>query len=498
MKTYRCLVCGYIHEGSEPPESCPVCGVPSSEFEALGQQISPEVIVTPQKTEPKLEIEQWQCLVCGYIHTGSEPPESCPVCGVPSSEFEPLGLQKPPEAISRPQKYVIVGGGIAGVTSAEELRKNSENAEITLVCAEALLPYYRLSLSRYLAREVDRSSLVIHPKSFYEQKRINLLLGMEVIDIHKAERQVAFSDGSKADYDKLIIANGAYPFVPPITGKELANVITVRNLEDADYILQQLKSLESVICIGGGILGLEIAGAIAKSGVRITLLEGMEWLMPRQLNRKGSGVLKKYLETIGIEVRENAKVQEITGEVGCTGVKLSTGEQLPARMVIITAGIRPNVGLVQKAGLEVNSGLVVNSSMQTSDENIFAAGDITEFKGMLYGLWNAAQIQGKIAAQNALGKDAQFEGIPRSAVLKVLGLDLFSIGEYMPRDENCIQYEREAPGSYVLFVFREGRMAGSIVIGDKVLAMKAKQAVEKGFYYTEHNGDVEGIIRQIS
>jgi nitrite reductase (NADH) large subunit len=412
--------------------------------------------------------------------------------------FEPVDRQKPREADKKPSEFVIIGGGIAGVTCAEEIRNNQDNAEITMVCAEALLPYYRLSLSRYLAGEVNRETLTIHPQSFYDQKKIKLFSGMEVTDILKDEKQVVFSDGSKIGYDKLIIANGAYPFVPPIAGRELANVITVRKMEDADFILEEIKSLESVICIGGGILGLEIAGAIAKSGVRVTVLEGLEWLMPRQLNRKGAEILKGYLKQIGIEVRENVKIQEITGEAACTGVKLSTGEWLPTRLVIITAGVRPNIHLVKKAGLEVKSGLVVNSHMQTSEENIFAAGDVTEHNGVLYGLWNAAQVQGKIAAQNAVGKNVPFEGIPRSAVLKVLGLDLFSIGEYMPEDDTCIQMEQEAPGKYILFVFREGKMAGSIVIGDKALAVKVKQAVEKGFEFPYlQNGDINRIIHEL-
>ncbi len=487
MKTYKCLVCGYIHTGDEPPESCPACGVPSSEFE----------IVQTQPTKPNQETTTWICKVCGYIHEGPEPPESCPVCGVDGDMFEASGQQNPQEANSGSERFVIIGGGIAGVACAEEIRKNSVSADITLICAEALLPYYRLSLSRYLAGEIKRESLIIHPESFYEQKKIKLITGMEVTEILKADKQVVFSDGSKIGYDKLIIASGAYPFVPPIAGKDLANVITVRNLEDADYILDAIQNMEEVVCIGGGLLGLEIAGAIAKSGVRVTVLEGLEWLMPRQLNKKGAEVLKEYLKKIGIEVRENVKIQEIIGEDACTGVKLSTGELFPARLVIITAGIRPNIQLVKKAGLEVNSGLVVNNSMKTSGEDIFAAGDITEHQGTLYGLWNAAQVQGKIAAQNALGKEAQFEGIPKSAALKVLGLDLFSIGEYMPKDDKYIQYEKEAPGTYTLFVFREGKMVGSIVIGNKALAAKAKQAVEKGFYYTEQNGNIESILQQL-
>ena len=389
----------------------------------------------------------------------------------------------------QPLRIVIIGAGIAGLTCAEEIRSHSDKAEITLISTENALPYYRMGLTRYLAREVGRESLLIHPLSFYEDKRITLLSGVEVTDINKDEKLVTLSNGTSIQYDRLILTSGATPNVPPIPGKEFRNVITVRTMEDVDLLLDLIPQSESCICIGGGLLGLETAGAIAKHGIRVTVLEVLEWLMPRQLNQKAASILKAYLETIGIAVRENVKIQEIIGDETCEGVRLSTGEVLPAQMVIVTAGIKPNTLPAQKAGLQVNKGVVVNSHMQTSLEDIFAAGDVAEHDGILYGLWNAAQLQGKIAAQNVIGESARFDGIPRSATLKVLGLDIFSIGEFMSDEGGVCRYEQESPGKYMLFVLKNEKIIGSIIIGDKSLSMTVKQAVDKGLVFPQAEYD---------
>ena len=220
--------------------------------------------------------------------------------------------------------------------------------------------------------------------------------------------------------------------------------------------------------------------------------------MPRQLDKKSSWILKKYLLKIGVEVIENAKVKEIVGSNYCEGVKLDTEEVLKAELVIITAGVRPNTSIVRKAGLEVDKGLVVNNYMQTSEENVYAAGDVTEHYGMLYGLWNVAQYQGKVAALNAIGIETQFGGIPRSNILKVIGLDMFSIGEFIPLDASYYQYEKENEDNYISFVLRDGKIIGSIIIGNKILATKVKLAIEKqvNFPY-ELFMDADSIIKKL-
>lgn len=485
---YRCVICGYIYIGNEPPEICPICGASSIEFELQ------EALKLDEKESPNF----WRCVNCEYIHKGSDVLEVCPVCGAKKDSFEPYFKEENNKKDTGNVKILILGGGIAGISAAEEIRRNSEKAYITIVSAEKHLPYYRLNLSRYLAKEVNRENLNIYPESWYKENGINLIQGKEAIEINTDKNKVKLEDDRELSYDKLIIAMGAHAFLPPIPGNNLKNVVTVRKIENVEQILGEMNKIESCVCIGGGILGLEVAGAIAKNGVKVTLLEGSDWLMPRQLNKKAAIILTKYLKNIGVEVKENAKVKEIIGENSCQGVALSSGEVLKSKIVIITTGVRTNTYLVRKAGLEVDKGLIVNNYMETSNKNIYGAGDVTEYNGTLYGLWNVAQFQGKVAAQNAIGNETQFGGIPRSNVLKVLGLDMFSIGEFNPKDGSYYQYEQEGSDKYFNFVLRDGKMVGSIIIGDKALIIKVKQAVEKGMNFPhELYDDVESIIKNL-
>lgn len=474
MKSFRCIICGYIHNGDAPPEICFVCGASAEEFEIFAQEV-----VTPKKPSTF-----WRCLICEYIHEGSEAPDICPVCGVKKEHFEAYTIEESKKEKSNVSNILIIGGGIAGLTAAQEIRKRSKDTNITILSAEKQLPYYRINLSRYLAQEINKDKLMIYPDLWYKEKRIQFISGQEAKAIKTANKQVELQDRTVLNYDKLIVATGAHPFIPPITGNHLKNVVTIRTIEDAEYVLARLPVTHNCVCIGGGILGLETAGAIAKNGIKVTLLESAPWLMPRQLNPQGAKVLKKYLAGIGIEVRENIKVKEILGTDFCQGITLEDGEIIPAELVIITAGVKPNTDLARKADLEIGNGLVVNNHMQTSDDNIFAAGDVTEHHGIMYGLWNVAQYQGKVAALNAIGIETQFGGIPRSTVLKVLGLDLFSIGDISPIDTDCYQYEQEEPDRYIHFVIRDSKIVGSIVMGDKALALKVKRAVENATYFS--------------
>jgi nitrite reductase (NADH) large subunit len=469
MKSYRCVICGYIHIGENPPEKCPICGASSSEFEIVEENNSNEV-----------EQNSWRCLNCEYIHEESDLPDKCPICGVGSDMFEGYVNEQNLANDIEDINVVIIGSGISGISCAEEIRKNNDKAIITIISEDTEVPYYRLNLTRYLAGEISKEELYMQSSNWYEDREINLLLEKSVVGIKRAVKSVVLDDHTTLKYDKLVIANGAHPFIPPFKGGKLRNVLSVRNIQDVDYILEKIKTIKSCVCIGGGILGLEVAGAISKHGVKVTLLEGSDWLMPRQLNQKAASHLKGFLNNIGIKVIENAKTEEILGVEECTGVKLTTGETIESKLVIITTGVRANKHLAIKADLEVNHGVVVDNYMNTSDSDIYAIGDVSEHHGISYGLWNTAQFQGVIAAQNINGMNVQFGGIPRSNVLKVLGLDLFSVGEFIPSDGSYYTYEDERQDKYILVVLRDGKIVGSIVIGDKALSIKVKTAIEKG------------------
>ncbi len=382
------------------------------------------------------------------------------------------------EKASIQKQYVIIGGGIAGVSAAETIFAQEPDSEIILICGEANLPYFRMNLTRYLAGELEASSLPLHPEDWYPSKHITLMLETYVESIDPAAHEVQLHDGRRVQYDKLILATGASPFVPPIPGVQTPGVQTLRTIEDADKILEASANKADVICIGGGLLGLEVAGAIAHSGGKVTVLEAMPWLLPRQLDEAASKNLQARIEALGVKVIVGIKTKAIIGDQQVSGVVLEDGRELHADLVVISAGVKPNIELACQIGAAVNRGVLVDSKMRTSVEDVLAAGDNCELHGRVYGLWVPAKAQGRIAGLIAVGQDDEFADTPPSARLKVMGIDLFSIGKISPTEEGEFMLAGELQGDYYSFVFGEGLMLGSSLIGNNRLSPRIKRAID--------------------
>ena len=381
--------------------------------------------------------------------------------------------------------FLIVGGGVAGVSAAEAIHKVDPSADVTLISDEPNLPYFRMNLTRYLAGEIDRDQLDLHKEGWYLENHVNIVVAAHVVDIDSQLKLVTLNDGRTFQYEKLILANGASPFVPPIPGKDLEGVMTLRSLEDAERIIHVFDHPANVVCIGGGLLGLEIAGAIAKHGLKVTVLEALDWLLPRQLGQEAAELLRRQIETMGISVIVPAKTAALVGEGRVEGVELATDSPetnpavcIPAELVLISAGVRPNLDLAKMAGVEVNRGVTVNEHMQTSNPDIYAAGDVCEFRGISYGLWVPAKKQGEVAGKHAAGQAAEFAGDPPSAKLKVLGIDLFSIGHFAPTEEGDRLVAARKDDTYVGLLFRKGVLIGANLLGETGLDSKVKKAIE--------------------
>ncbi len=381
--------------------------------------------------------------------------------------------------------FLIVGGGVAGVSAAEAIHKVDPTADITLISDEPSLPYFRMNLTRYLAGEIARDQLDLHKEGWYLENHINIVVAAHVIDIDSRSKLVTLNDGRIFQYEKLILANGASPFVPPIPGKDLEGVMTLRSLEDAERIVRIYDHPANVVCVGGGLLGLEIAGAIAKHGMKVTVLEALNWLLPRQLGQEAAELLRRQIETMGISVIVPAKTAAFLGEGRVEGVELATDSPetnpavcIPAELVLISAGVRPNLDLAKMAGVEVNRGVTVNEHMQTSNPDIYAAGDVCEFHGISYGLWVPAKKQGEVAGKHAAGQPADFAGDPPSAKLKVLGIDLFSIGQFAPTEEGDRLIADTKGDTYIGLLFRDGILIGANLLGETGLDPKVKKAIE--------------------
>jgi nitrite reductase (NADH) large subunit len=445
--------------------------------------------------------DQWTCLNCEYIHHGQTPPAACPVCGLPAEQFEP-GSFLPPSFASQQESIaiVIVGAGIAGVSAAESIRRDSPAAAITLLSKETELPYFRLNLTRYLAGEIAGANLFIHPEEWYRENNIDLRLGSELRDLDPDNRRLTLSRDEVMSYDRLILALGSHPFVPPIPGINRENVTVLRTLRDADRILAQCRPGLACSIIGGGVLGLETAGALARRGMSVTLLEGFGWLMPQQLNQTAGDLLAGYAADLGISIRTNVRISQIDGDDRARGIILESGESIPAELVIVTAGVRSNTYLLRRANLDVNQGVVVSDTLQTSREEILAAGDVSEHRGVSYGAWAPAQFQGVIAGLNALGKKIEFAGIPRANTLKVLDFELFSVGQVHPFDGSFQTFDSRENGQYRCFVFRDGQLVGAILLGEMRLAAAVKNLIEKKVSCTDllhTNPAIEDIVTYI-
>ncbi len=464
---WRCDNCGYVHRGPVPPESCPVCGAPATDFHSFQDAAAPA----------PMEGSRWRCLNCRHVHVGVRPPDHCPVCR--EGQFEPIS----PAGTAGPgggERFaaVVVGAGIAGVSAAEAIRGASPLASVTLVANEAPPPYYRLNLTRYLAGEIESDALPIHPAAWYQENGIELMGGASVEALDLDGRCVRVTGGAAVAFDRLVLAMGAHPFTPPIQGADRDGVLTLRTTEDAERILACALRGDPVVIIGGGVLGLEAAGALARRGAAVTLLEGHEWLMPRQLDREAGGLLERHIAGLGIRLEKSAATREITGSPGVEGVVLSDGRTVAARLVILATGVRPNTHLARKAGIEVNQGIVVNNHLMSSAPDVFAAGDVAEHNGVLYGTWAASQYQGSIAGLNAAGAATLYGGQPRSNTLKVLGLDLMSIGAFQPTDGSFVVIDERTEGRYLHFVLRDGVLAGAILFGDTSRGAAVKAAIE--------------------
>ena len=467
MNRWKCDVCGYVHQGDETPPSCVICGADRDHF-------SPLILVGGTVTP---DSNQWRCSICEYCHQGSSPPNHCPVCGAAANLFDAVPAEISLCGESGIGEILILGGGIAGLTAAEEARKCSATARITLISKEAGLPYLRLNLTRFLAGEVTEQDLPLQQAEWFREWDIELVEG-EALQIDRKQQQVQLRDGRIFPYDRLVLSNGSHPFVPPIPGATREGIKTLRTLKDAQQILKRLHSGLRCICIGGGLLGLEVAGALARRRVQVTVLEGHPWLMPRQLPRAAGQLLQAHLESLGIVVYCDVQIQELGGDEHLRNVVLADGRELPADLAVISAGVRPNSCLARQADLKVKNGLLVDDRMTTSDPQIFAAGDVTEHRGRLFGIWPASYAQGAVAGINAAGGNAEFPGISLATRIKVLDVDLFSIGQLNQPDASYQLLEKTENGHYWGLVCRDNHLVGAALYGETRLAGVLKEAVE--------------------
>ncbi|MFL5187937.1 MAG: nitrite reductase large subunit NirB [Microvirga sp.] len=368
-----------------------------------------------------------------------------------------------------PKKLVVIGNGMAAGRALEELFERAPGAyEVTIFGAEPRVNYNRIMLSPVLSGEKAYEDILIHDDAWYETHGITLHRGKQVVEIDRAARRVIAADGTAADYDQLIVATGSMPFVVPIPGATLPGVVTYRDLDDVNKMLEAAQKGGHAIVIGGGLLGLEAAAGLKAQGMEVTVLHLMPTLMERQLDPSSGYLLQKAFEDRGIAVRCKANTHAILGETHVTGVRLDDGTELPADIVVKAVGIRPNAGLAKAAGLETNRGVLVGDDMRTSDPDIFSVGECVEHRGLCYGLVAPLYEMAKVVAAQLAGDEAAaYTGSVTATKLKVTGIDLFSAGDFgEAKDRQDIVLRDAARGVYKRLVLKENRIVGAVLYGE--------------------------------
>jgi nitrite reductase (NADH) large subunit len=362
-------------------------------------------------------------------------------------------------------RYLIIGNGVAGTTAAEEIRKRDKEGLITVVSEEPVSFYWRIQLNEYVSGDLAEEKLYARKPAWYKEQGIDLKLNTRIQGGDVREKVVITQANKKLPYDRLLVATGSHSFVPPIKGSDKKGVFTFRSFQDARDIMDWAKDIEEVVMIGGGLLGLEAGNALRKQGKKVMVVEFFPRLLPRQLDVPGAKRLQAIMEGMGFSFRLGAKTQEITGNGGVEGVLLEGGEALPAGMVIISAGVRPNLDLARTLNLDHDKGIKVDERMQTSQPDVFAAGDVAEFKGIPYGLWTAAMEQGKVAGNVMAGGEAVYKGTVMASTLKVVGIDLASAGE-IDVDNKFESKTLTGEKHYKKVVFQDNHVIGCIMLGD--------------------------------
>ncbi len=380
------------------------------------------------------------------------------------------GLRRDDEN-SEKQKLVVVGNGMAGVRAIEELLKLApELYEVTVFGAEPHPNYNRILLSPVLAGEQTIAEIVLNDLDWYRANGIRLHLGKKVARIDRVARRVIAEDATTRPYDRLLLATGSNPVILPIPGVDLEGVLTYRDIHDTERMIAAAGEHSDAVVIGGGLLGLEAANGLKSRGMNVTVVHLMPWLMERQLDKAAAGLLQKTLEAKGLQFRLEAQTEALLGDGRVRAVRLKSGEELAAQLVVMAVGIRPNTELAQAAGLHCNRGIVVNDTMQTFDPRIYAVGECVSHRGTAYGLVAPLFEMGKVAANHLAHHGiGRYSGSLLSTKLKVTGVDLFSAGDFRGGDgtEDIVLADPGA-GVYKRLVIKEDKLIGAVMYGDTV------------------------------
>ena len=371
------------------------------------------------------------------------------------------------------QRLVVIGNGMAGIRTVEELLAIvPEKYEITVFGSEPYGNYNRIMLSSVLSGEKNIEDIVINDRQWYVDHKIVLHAGSDkaVVDINRHSKYVIARDGTRAQYDRLLIATGSKPVVPDIPGADLEGVISFRDIFDVNTMIKYSRNHKKAIVLGGGLLGLEAANGLMLRGMQVTVIHSKPVLLNRQLDRQAGEMLQRELEVRGLQFKMSARAQQLIsdddGHIKAVG--FADGSELECDLFITAVGIRPNLALAKKAKLYCERGIVVNDNLQSYDPSIYAVGECIQHRGKTFGLVAPLFEQAKVCANHLSGHGtADYKTLPTATKLKVTGINLFSVGDFLG-DENCetIRFTDPALGIYKKLVILNNQLIGAVLYGD--------------------------------
>ena len=365
------------------------------------------------------------------------------------------------------EPLVVIGNGMAAARLVEELTKRALGRyAVAVIGEEPRLAYNRVLLSALLAQEVGFAEIELKPAQWWRDRGVTLRYGMRASAVDPAARELMLSSGTRLAFSKLVFATGSQPVKLDVAGMDLPGVFAFRDIDDVKAIAKTAGM--RVVVIGGGLLGLEAAHGLAKARARVTVLHLMDRLMERQLDALAARMLKRAVEARGIAVRLNAAAARIMGDRRVEAVELRDGRAIAADAVVVAVGIRANTGLARDAGLKVDRGIAVDDHLETSVEGIHAIGECAEHRGQCYGLVEPAYEQAQVLARRLAGESATYGGSVPAANLKVAGVHVFSVGDFLAATAGAEEIVLSDPafGVYKKLVIAKGRLIGAVLFGD--------------------------------
>jgi nitrite reductase (NADH) large subunit len=387
------------------------------------------------------------------------------------------------------RRLIVIGNGMAGMRTVEELQALApDDFEIVVFGAEPHGNYNRILLSPLLAGDKSMADILINPLEWYAQNNVTLYAGDPIVSIDRRKRIVRSQQGRELSYDRLLLATGSKPWVPPLPGKDLAGVVTFRDLADVDAMLDAARRYRKAVVIGGGLLGLEAANGLMRRGMEVTVIHLFDTLMERQLDPAAAALLKASLEARGMKFKLAAKTVAILGEERANGVRFEDGSELQTDLVVMTAGVRPNIELAQQAGLRCDRGVLVTDTLQTFDPSIYAVGECVQHRNSTFGLVAPLWEQARVCAAHLAEKGIRhYKGSISATHLKVTGIELYSAGEFLGGEgDEAIVLQDAQRGVYKRIVIRDNRIRGAVLYGD---------ATDSSWYFDLMSGqrDIESL-----